>query len=575
MAAVKRCPTCGAACADEDLFCESDGTALSGGAPAKEAATTPYRAPAPSTMGPQAAPNPAPAEPAQSISEAGSTRTCDACGAEDPDDGDGYCTRCGNKLASQAVSAGGSTLVPGMRLGGYMVRQTAGDRATASSPDGSEVLLVVGEARALKLEAEALERIGEHRSFPRVVDRDEDPGSAFLALSAPANSARMLGDVVQNRTVEQTIAAIAALLDLAELVERAGFTWSPSPSDLLLAPDGAVLLSRLRGARKLAPKEKLDARQLLESLGDIFLAPAIRGPTRLVRLLVPSREPSGHAIAEARAEIAKVREELAIPVPRGAIAELCDPGLWRPYNQDSTAIDHGVTHTGEPFVVLVVCDGVSSSSYSERASQVAARAARDALGHFARSPDIVHDSAAAAVAQAIRAAHLAICAQHVAEPVLDPPGTTIAAALVFRKRLTVGWVGDSRAYWLGARGAELLTHDHSWVNEAIARGEVKDADEVQGALAHTITKCLGPLEVGDVPAEIEPDVRARDLAGPGLVLLCSDGLWNYAPKAADIAAVIRAAGDETNAVDLARLLVNYALARGGQDNVSVAVYAHA
>jgi serine/threonine protein phosphatase PrpC len=39
--------------------------------------------------------------------------------------------------------------------------------------------------------------------------------------------------------------------------------------------------------------------------------------------------------------------------------------------------------------------------------------------------------------------------------------------------------------------------------------------------------------------------------------------------------VIRAAGDETNAVEVARLLVNYALARGGQDNVSVAVYAHA
>ena len=58
-----------------------------------------------------------------------------------------------------------------------------------------------------------------------------------------------------------------------------------------------------------------------------------------------------------------------------------------------------------------------------------------------------------------------------------------------------------------------------------------------------------------MPAEIEPDVRSRDLAGPGLVLLCSDGLWNYAPKPGDIAAVLRAASDETNAVEVARLLV--------------------
>ena len=85
----------------------------------------------------------------------------------------------------------------------------------------------------------------------------------------------------------------------------------------------------------------------------------------------------------------------------------------------------------------------------------------------------------------------------------------------------------------------------------------------------------GELEVGDVPAEVEPEVRSRDLAGPGLVLFCSDGLWNYAPEPEDIARVMRVAPDENNAVGIARLLINYALARGGQDNVSVAIYAQA
>jgi serine/threonine protein phosphatase PrpC len=558
---VKSCPTCGVACADEDTFCEVDGTPLG--------------------------PSPRGAGGAAAASSAHGT--CGACGAEGADDGDGYCRVCGNKLAATQGSgppaSGGSApgaptpvLAPGARVGSYMVRQTAGDHATASSPDGTEVLLVVGEPDALASEAEALRRIGEHRSFPQVIEHDHDASGAFLALSAPAWSAQMLADVVQNRTVEQAIVAISGLLELAQCIEKVGYTFQPSPSDLLLAPDGAVVLSRLRGARSLQRGDRLDARDLLESLGEIFLAPAILGPTSLVRLLVPSRVSGGapgRNLDEVRDALARIEQDHTTPRQRAGLAELCDAGLWRPYNQDATAIDHGRTDAGEPFVVMVVCDGVSSSSFSERASRVAARAARDALAHFARSPDIAHEAAGSAVAQAIRAAHLAICAQHVAEPVADPPGTTIAAALVYRKRLTVGWVGDSRAYWLGARGAELLTHDHSWVNEAIARGEVTDADEVQGALAHTITKCLGPLEVGDVPMEIEPDVRTRDLAGPGLVLLCSDGLWNYAPKPADIAAVIRAARDDTNAVDVARLLVNYALARGGQDNVSVAVYAHA
>ena len=190
-----------------------------------------------------------------------------------------------------------------------------------------------------------------------------------------------------------------------------------------------------------------------------------------------------------------------------------------------------------------------------------------------RSGDVVHETAASAVSRAIRTAHLAICAAHAASPVTDLPGTTIAVGLIHKHRLTVGWVGDSRVYWLPPRGAELLTHDHSWVNEAIARGEVKDASEVQGALAHTITRCLGPLEVGDVLSEIEPEVRSRELTGPGVVLLCSDGLWNYASAPEDLARVLRVLPDNRNAVSIARLLVNYALARGGQDNVSVAIHA--
>jgi serine/threonine protein phosphatase PrpC len=547
---VKLCPTCGAVCADDDVFCEIDGTDLAAGADS-------HRPP-----------------PSQGSLPLGA---CDACGAEHADDGDGYCRVCGHKLAAGGPTPEGA-LSPGMRLGSYMIRHTASDLATASSPDGTEVLLVVGAPEALAAEAEALDRIGAHRAFPSVIERDQDPTGAFLALSAPSYAAQMLADALRARTVEHAVAVMLGLLELAEVVERAGFDFRPSTSDLLLAPDGSVVLSRVRGARRLSSGERLDARHLLESLSEVFLAPAIRGPTRLVRLLVPSREAGAKAarsIDAVRALLAEVREELAAPLDKGALAEVCDAGLWRPYNQDSTATASGVAPTGEPFAVLVVCDGVSSSAFSERAAQLASRAARDALAHFARSEDITHEAASLAVAQAIRAAHLAVCADHVAEPVSDPPGTTIAAALVFRKRLTVGWVGDSRAYWLTARGAEQLTHDHSWVNEAIARGEVKDADEVQGALAHTITRCLGPLEVGAEPAEIDPDVRSRELAGPGLVLVCTDGLWNYAPKPADICAVIRAAGDETNAVEVARLLVNYALARGGQDNVSVAVYAHA
>jgi serine/threonine protein phosphatase PrpC len=50
-------------------------------------------------------------------------------------------------------------------------------------------------------------------------------------------------------------------------------------------------------------------------------------------------------------------------------------------------------------------------------------------------------------------------------------------------------------------------------------------------------------------------------------LLCSDGLWNYLPDAADIARFCSDA-DPTAA---ARALTEFALDAGGQDNITVAV----
>ena len=570
------CPTCNAPCGDDDLFCEADGTRLSPSSPPPGEITEEE---SPSSTALLSA-----ALRASASSEAGG---CNACGATRADDGDGYCKGCGHRLAfgTEPFSGRGdavldepavTSLRPGLSIGAYTVLGPAArDDARATTKDGREVLLLLGSPSSLAAETEALETLRGMRGFPELIERGTKPPLAWAALTAPPASLRKLGDVVQNGTPAEAVSAIEGLLDLVEAAEDVGYSFYPAPRDLLMTGDGKVAVSRLRGAQR---GRAMDARRLLESLGDVFLAPAILGPTRLVRLLVANRdaeEAIDRSIGDVRRLLDEVKLELDETLRCDTTAELCDPGLWRPYNQDATALARGMSVEGEPFTVMVVCDGVSSSPHSELASSAAARAARDALDHFLRSHDVLHESATSAVSTAIRAAHTAICAAHVAAPVADLPGTTIVVGVVYKQRLTVGWVGDSRVYWLSPRGAELLSHDHSWVNDAIARGEVSDASEVQGTLAHTITRCLGPLEVGDVPAEVEPDVKSRELTGRGVVLLCSDGLWNYTPAPEDLARVLRALPDDRNAVAVARLFVNYALARGGHDNVSVAIHAFA
>ncbi len=56
-------------------------------------------------------------------------------------------------------------------------------------------------------------------------------------------------------------------------------------------------------------------------------------------------------------------------------------------------------------------------------------------------------------------------------------------------------------------------------------------------------------------------------AGPGWVLVCSDGLWNYASEPDDLIAQIQKAGT-TDPAELALALVDFANASGGVDNIT-------
>jgi serine/threonine protein phosphatase PrpC len=248
---------------------------------------------------------------------------------------------------------------------------------------------------------------------------------------------------------------------------------------------------------------------------------------------------------------------------------VCDRGVRHTRNEDAVALDAGQQPGGR--AVLVVCDGVSSSTDSDVASLAAARAARDLLGASDPQGQGTAASRVAATAKAIEAATDAANEAVIAN---TPPGPgspascTFVAAVVDESLLVVGWVGDSRAYWL-PDGADprLLTIDDSFAAEQIADG-VPRGDAESGPHAHAITRWLGI----DAP-DHTPRTASLDLAGPGWVLLCSDGLWNYCSEPHDMAGLVvdtgRACGTEP--LQLAGALVDWANAQGGKDNITVAL----
>lgn len=270
--------------------------------------------------------------------------------------------------------------------------------------------------------------------------------------------------------------------------------------------------------------------------------------------------------------------------PAPWVAAVSDRGIRHHRNEDAMAT-HADAEPGSR-AVLVVCDGVSSSEDSDVASLAAARAARDVLAAYRPAGMGTPASRVAALAQALEAAAVqanAAVIDRTAEDSVNSPSCTFTGAIVEGDLIMVGNIGDSRAYWIpdqnGAdqNGADsntaaeprLLTVDDSVAQVRIAAGVPREEAE-NGPQAHAITKWLGR----DSP-DIMPGTTEFTITGSGWVLVCSDGLWNYASEPADlqqlITELLTTDGASTEPLPLAEALVGWACEQGGRDNITVAL----
>lgn len=246
----------------------------------------------------------------------------------------------------------------------------------------------------------------------------------------------------------------------------------------------------------------------------------------------------------------------------GPVAGVSDRGLRHSRNEDDMAFAVIGDRGGPPIPVIVVCDGVSASYKPETASAAAALAAREQLVLALRRGENPQSATLAAFEEA----HKAVCALP-PDPADETNGraSTMVTVVVGARELTVGWVGDARVYWLGAEPRRLTTDD-SWAGRMIADGTLTEEEAFKSPLAHTILRWLGPGAPED-PANLavfEPD-------GPGLVLACSDGLWNYVPDQADLAHL--ASGGFGGLLATASALTAVALEGGGHDNITAVLAA--
>ena len=260
--------------------------------------------------------------------------------------------------------------------------------------------------------------------------------------------------------------------------------------------------------------------------------------------------------------------------PASWVAACCDRGIRHHRNEDATAV--GADPEPGSRAVLVVCDGVSTSLDSDVASLAGARAARDLLMATRPAglgtPASMISAMAQAMKQAATTANEAVIA-NTAPDSENAASCTFSAAVLEGDQIFFGNVGDSRTYWIpdpdSAGQPVQLSVDDSVAQARITMGVPRDEAE-NGPQAHAITKWLGR----DSP-DFAPMTGATTITVPGWLLVCSDGLWNYASEAPALQSLIaELSADSPDPLPLAQALVKWANEQGGKDNIGVALARH-
>jgi protein phosphatase len=226
-------------------------------------------------------------------------------------------------------------------------------------------------------------------------------------------------------------------------------------------------------------------------------------------------------------------------------AALTDVGRQREGNEDSMLVRPPL---------FAVADGMGGA----QAGEVASGMAVDALGDVPAEPDNAETALVEAISDANRRIHEG--AQE--DPSLSGMGTTLTACLVHDGKVTIGHVGDSRAYrWRDGELAQL-TDDHSLVAELERHGKLTAAEARVHPQRSMILRALG------IAAEVEVDTYCFEGHEDDLFMLCTDGLCGLVHDAV-IAEVL---GSAESLEAAAAKLIELANLSGGPDNITTVLF---
>jgi len=229
-------------------------------------------------------------------------------------------------------------------------------------------------------------------------------------------------------------------------------------------------------------------------------------------------------------------------------------GRVRANNEDAIAFDGSLG-------LAILADGMGGYNGGEVASGMAIALLQASFGRWLAHAGLRAPSRAVrrALQAGVDEANGAILEAGIANVQLHGMGTTLVMAAFGAQRVVVGHIGDSRCYRLRDGELDLLTRDHSLLQEQLDAGAITPEQAALSPHRNLVTRALG------IERQVDLEIHEHAARPGDLFMLCSDGLTEMIPHAKLFTLLLQDAG----LAEKATLLVAIANDNGGRDNISV------
>lgn len=240
---------------------------------------------------------------------------------------------------------------------------------------------------------------------------------------------------------------------------------------------------------------------------------------------------------------------------KGRFASKIDIGLVRPSNEDKaiSIID------SKGNILLAVCDGMGGYMKGDFASKIAVdilEASFNSKINFYFNFQVKHW-----ISKIVQSINYSVYNESEFNEKFKGMGTTLCLAVLFKNKIFIANVGDSRIYKVRKDKLECLVEDQTLAKYLNNIGEIKDEEVDIRSERHVLMNSIGQKKRANYTISVIENTKET-------LILCTDGLYNNASEKE----IYSALTSQERIDQKINTLIGIAKSHGGSDNIGISIW---